>query len=308
MSTPPDGILPGNDVHSVVVAVPLPAVLRAPSEVDPGIRQRGRGGERRDVETEPAVAGRRILYVGPAVTPPMHDRWLGQGDGEASAGGHRGDRRMRKPEGVFRCGAPALIALAYAARLIERMAEWARYQELDELGMRPGKRHCRARSLSGREATSRDRVRIPDLLGYHPAGARHRRHCFEIGQRIVAGAQLETPALPGQQRPSAADAGPVIRPAVLVLAISVVDIAVPDWAVWRLGPQQRVGQAQRALNQRIVGTAEAKPHELQKFGADLLVGAEPAAIVGAIADRHDEGAGAVVGDDARRRDPQVITG
>src|SRR3954468_1679596 len=98
------------------------------------------------------------------------------------------------------------------------------------------------------------------------------------------------PALPGQQRPAAADAGPVIRPAVLVLAISVVDIAVPDWAVWRLGPQQRVGEVQRALNQRIVGTAKSKTHELQKFGADLLVGAEPAAIVGAIADRHDEGA------------------
>src|SRR3954453_49887 len=112
------------------------------------------------------------------------------------------------------------------------------------------------------------------------------------------------PSPPGQKRPAPADAGPVIRPAVLVLAISVVDIAVPDWAVWRLGTQQRVGQAQRALNQRIVGTAEAKPHELQKFGADLLVGAHPSAIVGAVADRHNERAGAVVGDDARRCDPQ----
>src|SRR5205807_6704557 len=101
--------------------------------------------------------------------------------------------------------------------------------------MRPGKRHRRSARLAWRKTAGRDRIGVPHLLRYHPARARHCRHCREIGQRIVAGAELVMTALTSQERPTAPDAGAVIGAAVRMLAIAVAEIAVPDRAVRGLG-------------------------------------------------------------------------
>src|SRR5437764_2114336 len=94
--------------------------------------------------------------------------------------------------------------------------------------MRPGQRHRRAGGTAGVEPARRDRLGVPDLLGDHAARAGHRRHRLEVGQRIVAGAQLVMAALAGQERPATTDAGTVETLAVLVLAIAITAIAMPD--------------------------------------------------------------------------------
>ena len=122
------------------------------------------------------------------------------------------------------------------------MADLPRHQKLDEFGMSPGERHRRAARPAPKQETGRDRVGVPNLLGDHPARARHRRHRRQIRERIVAGAQLVMAALAGQQRPAAADAGAVKGPAVLMLAIAVAAIAVPHRPRRRVALQQRVGE------------------------------------------------------------------
>src|ERR1041385_6105407 len=98
---------------------------------------------------------------------------------------------MRELECVLSRGAPGLVALAYAAWLVKRPAQLARSQQLNEFSVRPNERHRRAACLPGKEAVNGDRIAVPDLFRDHAAGTRHCRHCREVGQRIVAGAQLE---------------------------------------------------------------------------------------------------------------------
>ena len=152
--------------------------------------------------------------------------------------------------------------------------------------MRPDQRHRRAAGPPGKEEPRRDRVGVPHLLRDHAARAGHPAHRLEIGQRVVAGLQLEMAALAGQQRPAAPDAGTVKGAAVLVFAIAVAAIAVPHRPHRRVGAQQRIGQFQRTLDQRVFRTAQPEADQLQEFGADLLVAAQPA-VADPVADRHD---------------------
>ena len=79
---------------------------------------------------------------------------------------------------------------------------------------------------------------VPDLLGKETALARERLHRARelLGDVRPSGGELVVCALAGQQRPGAADAGSVERPAVGVFAVPVALIAMPrrDRAACRL--------------------------------------------------------------------------
>jgi hypothetical protein len=94
------------------------------------------------------------------------------------------------------------------------------------------------------------------------------------------------PALAGQQRPASPAPGSVIGASVIVLAIAVAVVAVPDRTTGRIGLEQRVGHPERIEDQRIVCAAQAETDELEELGADQLVGAH-AAIVDAVVNRDD---------------------
>ena len=138
---------------------------------------------------------------------------------------------------------PPAIAAPDRRRAIERMADLARHQELDVLGMRPGQRHCRTARSAGIKPALGDRVGVPDLLGDHAPGARHRRHRLQIGQRVVAGAQFIVAAFAGQEGPTPAAAGSVEGSSVVVLAVAVAAVAVPNRAARRVGLQQTIDEA-----------------------------------------------------------------
>ena len=257
------------------------------------------------MEPEIAVDAGRLVDLLPAVAAPAHDRGKRQRDGQPRAGPHRADRGVRPPERVRRDRPPGAIALPHRARPVERAVDLPRHQQLDELGMRPGQRHRRSARPPRKQPAFGYRLGVPHLLRDHPAGARHGRHCREIGQRVVAGFDLVMAALAGQERPAASDAGAVEGAAVRMLAIAVAEIAVPHRPRRRVGAQQRIGELERSEDQRVVGAAQPEAHELQEFGADLLVAAQPA-VAAPVADRHDRGAGAGLGHDAGRRDADVI--
>jgi len=86
------------------------------------------------------------------------------------------------------------------------------------------------------------------------------------------------PALARQQRPSAFTYGAVIGAAVIVLAIAVVIVTVPHRTARRIGLEQRVDDADRVEDQRIVGAAQSEADELQKLGANKLVTRDTATI------------------------------
>src|SRR5215472_17718978 len=94
------------------------------------------------------------------------------------------------------------------------------------------------------------------------------------------------PALARQQRPSSPTPGAVIRAAVIVLAIAVAIVPVPYRTTRRVGLEQRVGDADRVKDQRIIGAAQTEANELQKLGADELV-TRNAATVSTVMDRDD---------------------
>ena len=91
-------------------------------------------------------------------------------------------------------------------------------------------------------------------------------------------------ALAGQQRPAAPAPGAVIGAAVIVLAIAVAIVAMPDRARGGVGLQQRIGDPDRIEDQRVVGAAQAEAHQLEELGADQLVGAHRG-VVGPVVDR-----------------------
>jgi hypothetical protein len=95
------------------------------------------------------------------------------------------------------------------------------------------------------------------LLRQHAAGARHRRHRLEIRQGIAPGGELVVPALAGQQRPASPAPGAVIGAPVIVLAIAVAVVAVPDRAAGCVGLEQGIRNPDRIEDQPILGTAQA---------------------------------------------------
>jgi len=98
-----------------------------------------------------------------------------QRDDQAGTRWERRDRRMRPPEGMSRDRPRPAIAASDRRRAIEWMADLARHRELDVLVMRSGQRHCRTAWPAGIEPALGDQVGVPDLLGDHAPGARHRR-------------------------------------------------------------------------------------------------------------------------------------
>src|SRR5215469_7662558 len=91
------------------------------------------------------------------------------------------------------------------------------------------------------------------------------------------------PTLACQQRPSSPASGAVIRAAVIVLAIAVAIVAMPHWTTGCLSLEQRVGDAERVEDQRIMSATQTEANELQKLGANELVAGD-AATIGTVVD------------------------
>src|SRR5690625_4179375 len=121
--------------------------------------------------------------------------------------------------------------------------------------MRPGERHGRP----GRPATEKpplgDVPAIPDLLRQKMAIACKALHGDEqaLGPLPVAKGELVMRALAGQERPTAPDSGAIEWPAILVLPITVIIVAMPSRPGGKIGLQQMVDHLHRVHDPWVIG-------------------------------------------------------
>src|ERR1700733_9364604 len=115
---------------------------------------------------------------------------------------------------------------------------------------------------------------VPDLFGQEAAlpGGR----IFHYGKKClclvaVPGRQGVMGALSGKQRPRAANARPVEGGAIFMLTVAVSVVAIPARSLRQLDRQQRVNGPKRVQNARVIGRAQAKPHQSESIGADDVV-------------------------------------
>src|SRR5580658_6000015 len=188
-----------------------------------------------------------------------------------------------------------------AIQPLGRSSPFARNEQLQEFGVRPQKRHGGAGGPAGGESELRDGGGIPNLLGQQSAGARAAPHRLQIRQRILAALQREMPALADEQWPAAADALPVERTAVGVLAIAVAVVAVIERAGRGLDLEDMIDHANRILHARVEGVAQPEPYQVREIQAHERGGVQALAV--AIAQLHRRGALAPT---IRRSDAHVV--
>src|SRR5215207_11448494 len=229
-------------------------------------------------------------------------------DAERLAARHRAALVVEAPEGERRAGLRNEVALRRLRRQVEDLPVPQRAHQLDVLRVRPDERHRRTRGAAVEEFPPREVGRVPDLFGYHPAVARLRGHHAEqaLGLRATARGQLVVAALARQQRPPAPDARAVEGAAVLVLAVAVEVVAVPDRPRRGLGLEQRVYYFDGVDDARVSGLAQAEAHERKRVGADNFDGGDFALVGRAVLDGHEAPFGRSGVGHLRRRDAHVV--
>jgi len=133
----------------------------------------------------------------------------------------------------------------------------SRRQQVQKFRVRPNERHGASGWLAGFEPISCYCRPVPDLFRNEAARSGHPRHHLQVGQRIDTQQDIQIAALAGEQRPGAANTGPVECTPILVLAVAVAVVAVIGNAVRRLDLEDAVGDLQCVLDTRVPGISEA---------------------------------------------------
>ncbi len=112
--------------------------------------------------------------------------------------------------------------------------------------------------------------RIPDLLGKQAALVGEGRD-VSLSASAASGrarGELVVRAFGGEQRPRPPHAGAVEGTAVVVLAVAVIVVASPGRPTWKVHLEERVDDLHGVHDARIVGGAQAEPHERERVGTD----------------------------------------
>ena len=113
-------------------------------------------------------------------------------------------------------------------------------------------------------------------------------------------------ALSRQDGPQPPDAAPIEGRTILLLAVAVSVVAVPNRAPGRVDLEKGVRHGKTAAHDRIVRAAKAEADELEKIDADLLVGRQRSPWL-AILDFHVAVKRRGIRQNIRRSDPDVIS-
>src|SRR5213078_1475624 len=129
-------------------------------------------------------------------------------------------------------------------------------------------RHGAAGGAAAKEFARGNIRLVPALFGQQPAWT---CRAFQGREELPCGLrpscrELVMGALAGQERPGAAGPGPVEGPAILVLAVPVEIVAIPDRTLRQVDLQQGIDRAHRVEDTWIVGGPQAEAHERQRVG------------------------------------------
>src|SRR5271170_701327 len=297
----------------------LPAALVASREVQlPDLREL-LAGEHHRPQPERCALGAPVLDALPAIEAEVQDEGDAILDRERLAVRQSLDRHLIAPVPETHSAAcAACITLEPRAGTSNRVmpevpleaiqpfgrsSPLARNEELKEFGVRPDKRHGGTGWPAGGESELRDRGGVPNLLGQQSARARAAPHRLQIRQGILAALQREMSALADEQWPAAADALPVERMTIGVLAITVAVVAVVEHAGRGLDPQDMINHANRILHSWVERMAQPEPYQIREIQTHERGGVQALAV--AIAQLHLCGALAPT---TRRSDAHVIAG
>src|ERR1019366_8510790 len=140
--------------------------------------------------------------------------------------------------------------------------------------MSPHQRHGGARRPPEIHVNLRPVRLIPNLLGQKPRRRAKAFHGSNEWLHVVARGELVMPALAREQGPGAALPPGSKRTAVLTLSISVVIVAVPAGAEWRINLEHGVHHPQGIHDERIIRFADPVADQLKKTPIDNFLGRE----------------------------------
>src|SRR5439155_5630459 len=138
------------------------------------------------------------------------------------------------------------------------------------LGVRPAKRHRRARGTTAFHPCMRQIGSIPNLFGEHAALVRKIFHCRDERFWICTRNKFVMAAFSGQNRPAPAYACSVISAAVIFLTVAVMIVTTPARALWQIVLENAIDYFNRVAHKRIVRPSNAVSHEMKEVAADNI--------------------------------------
>src|SRR5262249_5390716 len=162
------------------------------------------------------------------------------------------------------------VSLVRRLDMMEANAVMPASDERNVLGVRPAKRHRRARRTATFHPCMRQIGSIPNLLGEHAALIRKVFHCRDERFWVSTRNEFVMAAFSRQNRPAPAHACSVISATVIFLTVAVMIVTTPARALRQVVLEDVIGYFDRVAHKRGVRPTNSISNEMKEIAADNI--------------------------------------